>query len=152
MPLSSATAVTWLTSSFSVSSSGARASSQACTAEQIALAAPGSATTLPNVASAPSSVATVRAASTVAAYGIIGSRRSASFVVPAWSARPVKSIRHRPCGQIDPATPTGAFIPSSALPCSMCSSTKAAIRETILGVRPDRVGVQASLGHRVGQA
>ena len=62
--------------------------------------------TLPKVASAPSSAAAVLAASTVAAYGSIGSRRSASRVVPAWSARPVKSNRHRPCGQIDSATPT----------------------------------------------
>ena len=38
----------------------------------------------------------------------IGSRRSAIRVVPAWLPSPVKSSRHRPCGQIALATPTGA--------------------------------------------
>ena len=63
------------------------------------------------------------AASTVYAKVSIGSRRSAIRVVPAWSPRPVKSNRQRPCGQIALATPTGT---SSARPCSMCSSTRRA--------------------------
>ncbi len=48
-------------------------------------------------------------------------------MVPAWSARPAKSIRQRPCGQIDSATPTAASIPARALPCSTCSSMNASM-------------------------
>jgi len=51
----------------SLASSGARASSQARTDEQTALEPPGSAMTLPNVASAPFSAAAWRAASTARA-------------------------------------------------------------------------------------
>jgi hypothetical protein len=50
-----------------VSSSAARASSQARTAEFTPLAPPGSAMTFPNVATAPCSAASRRAASTVLA-------------------------------------------------------------------------------------
>ena len=118
-----AAAVTSATIASIVGSSAARASSQPDTRALIALTAPGSAMTLPIVATPPALAAARRAASTVAAYGIIGSRRSASRVVPAWSARPVKSSRHRPCGQIASAMPTAAPSPASALPCSTCSST-----------------------------
>ena len=51
----------------SVASSGARASSQAVTADGTPLAPPGSAITLPNVASAPLQAAAWRAARTVLA-------------------------------------------------------------------------------------
>ena len=53
----------------------------------------------------------------------IGSCRSVSLVVPAWSARPVNASRQRPCGQIPAASPTAAPRSASARPCSMCSST-----------------------------
>ena len=56
-----------VTVSWSTSSSGARASSQARTAEFTPFAPPGSAMTLPNVATAPCSAASRRAASTVLA-------------------------------------------------------------------------------------
>jgi len=72
-----------LTIPASTCSSGALASSQACTAELIAFAAPGSATTLPKVASALLAAATILAARTDAANGSIGSRRSGRRVVPA---------------------------------------------------------------------
>ena len=49
----------------------------------------GSTSTRPNVARASASRARLRAASTVAANVSIGSRRSASRVVPAWLASPV---------------------------------------------------------------
>src|SRR5207245_927741 len=75
-----------------------RASSQAVTDELIALAAPGSAVTLPTVASAPSWVAAPRAARIVAAQASIGSRRAESLVVPAWSARPGTDGRQRNVG------------------------------------------------------
>ena len=67
----------------SAASRGARASSHAVTVEQTALAPPGSATTFPNVARVPFAAAACRAASAAAAYGSIGSCRSASAAVPA---------------------------------------------------------------------
>ena len=93
----------------------------------MALVAFGSTSTRAIVASAPASWACWFAASTVCAKVSIGSRRSASRVVPAWSPCPVKSNRQRPCGQIALATPTGT---SRARPCSMCSSTSAVTRRT----------------------
>ena len=57
----------WSTVSSSVRPSAARTSSQARTEEHTALAAPGTAATLPIVARAPRSTAASRAASTVAA-------------------------------------------------------------------------------------
>ena len=65
-----------------VSSSGARASSQALTAADTPLTPPGSAITLLIVAREPCCSAAWRAASTVLAYGSIGSLRSASRRCP----------------------------------------------------------------------
>ena len=96
--------------------------------------------TFPNVARPPYADATCLASSTVAAYGSIGSLRSASRVVPAWSARPVKSSRQRPCGQMPSAIPTAAPSPSSALPCSMCSSTNAPRLASRSSSAPSRAG------------
>ena len=131
-----------MTVCWSALSSGARASSQARTDELTPLAPPGSAMTLPNVASAPSSAAAWRAASTVLAYGSIGSFRSASRAVPAWSGRPAKSKRHRPCGQIPSATPIAAPSGARARPCSTCSSTNAPNRASRSSSGPIRLASQ----------
>ena len=72
-------------------SSAPRASSQASHAgRRSTLVPPGTTRSRPTVARAPSPLGRrARAASTVGAAGSIGSRRSASGVVPAWLASPV---------------------------------------------------------------
>ncbi len=141
-----------MTVSRNVSSSGARASSQARTAEGTPLDPPGSAITLPNVARAPARAAAWRAASTVAAYGSIGSRRSANLAVPAWSARPRKSSRQRPCGQIalgdaDRGAQRGQ---GPALLDVQLDEGADRAEQVIAGTDP--AGVQARGGHRLAPA
>ena len=91
---------------------------------------------------APPRRACLLADSAVNAAVSIGSARSSMRVVPAWSARPPNSRRHRPCGQIAVATPTGAGGPASGAtsqrPCSTCSSTKTAIEPGQLGAAEGR--------------
>ena len=118
-----ASAVILSTSDRSVASSAARASSQACTDDGIALAPLGATMTLPNVATASWAAASDRAACTEDANASIGSRRSASRVVPAWFASPQNVNCQRPCGQMAEATAIGRSTRSSARPCSTCSST-----------------------------
>ena len=71
--------------------------------------------------------------------------------MPAWSARPVKSKRHRPCGQMLSATPMAASIGASARPCSTCSSTNAPIRPSRSSSGPSRLGSAPAARHRRGQ-
>ena len=113
-----------------------RASSQPVTALGIALTPPGVTTTLPIVATQPCVIAASRAASTAPAYPSIASWRSSSRVVPAWLASPVKSSRHRPCGQMSLPTATGWSRSTRARPCSTCSSTKLPIRRRASSSRP----------------
>ena len=92
--------------------SGARASSQARTALGTALTPPGSAMILPKVASVPSRSAHSRAASTVAAKGSIGSRRSASRAVPgvvgpAGEVEAPAAVRPDALGDADRPRPAG---------------------------------------------
>ena len=81
-----------------------------------------------------------RAAAIAAASASIGSRRSASRVVPAWLASPARSSRHRPCGQIESATATGRSSSTSPRPCSTCSSTKVPTRASAAGSGPTSAG------------
>ena len=121
-------------------SSGARASSQAWTADGTAFVPFGSTRTRPIVATASARSAASRAAMTVCANGSMGSRRSRSRVVPAWLASPWKEHRQRPCGQIAVATPTGAGPSASHRPCSTCSSTNAPMRASRSSSRPSPSG------------
>ena len=110
----------------------------------------GATCTLPQVATAPCRSAAARAASTTRAKASIGSSRSTRRVVPAWSARPARSSRQRPCGWI--AVPTAIARPrsASARPCSTCSSTNVPIRPSASGSGAER-GVprpRDGLGHR----
>ena len=76
----------------------------------------------------------------------IGSSRSPIRAVPAWSARPAISSRHRPWGQILVPTATERSRSIRPRPCSTCNSTKSPMRAmrcgsapTIRGSRPARV-------------
>ena len=70
----------------------------------------------------------------------MASCRSASRVVPAWSATPGKSSRHRPCGQMSVPRATGWSRSISPRPCSTCSSTKAPTRRSVSGSGPSSSG------------
>ena len=104
---------TCATSSRTRCGSSPRASTQRDADEAIAFTAPGSTRTRPTVARIPSSAAARRTSTIPSAIASTGSTRSASAVVPAWSATPARSIRQRPCGQISRATPTGRPAPAS---------------------------------------
>ena len=84
--------------------------------------------------------AACRAASTAAAYGSIGSRRSASRVVPAWSASPVKSNRQRPCGQMPSATrPRRRGRPARGPARRAARRTRRSGQQLLVGAEPRRV-------------
>ena len=141
------------------SGSAPRASIQSEADAAIALTAPGTTRTRPTVPSTPSSSAARRTSSTPAAIGSTGSTRSSSAVVPAWFGTPAKSSRHRPCGQISLATPSGTPAPASPRappgsgirPCSMCSSMYSPMRASRAGSAPDGRRVVAGGGHRLGE-
>ena len=124
--------------------SAPRASSQAVTADGIALTPLGPTPTLPTVASAP------RPLGGRPRRQDRGGQRRASGRPgrrAAWCRRgrraPRRSSRHRPCGQIDAATPTGGAASRSARPCSTCSSTNVPTRRSASSSRPSTSRVVA---------
>ena len=96
------------------------------TREGITLVPPGSTSSWPIVATAPSIArATSRARSTNSAAAQSASSRASIGVVPAWPARPERTTRRRAYATIDVTIPSGVSRASSTGPCSMCSSTNA---------------------------
>ncbi len=60
--------------------------------------------------------------------------------MPAWLASPIRSSRHRPCGQIAAPTPTGRSRSTRPRPCSTCSSTNVPTRRSVSGSAPRWAG------------
>ena len=80
----------------------------------------------------------------------IGSSRSASRVVPAWSARPRRSSRQRPCGQIAEADPDrGAVVDQRAALLDVQFDERADPAQRLV-VPSERAGVVRRPRHRLG--
>ena len=151
-PRSSASAVTASRHDSTVSASGARASSHMRARDGTVVGAFGSTSSRPVVNTIPRRCAASLSARTMMrAAAASASWRSSRGVVPAWSARPESSICRRSRAASRVTTPAALQPEATSRVWSTCSSRKPRSFSSHCGASAQPVGVDARVGHRVGE-